>query len=248
MFEAKISDITTVRDALATVSSIVTEGTFSLDENGINLVAMDPASVAMISFNLLSSIFDEYKLDKPTKMTLNIDYFVQILKRATATDKVSFKLSENKLNITMEGTSKRSFSIPLIDEVAKEQKVPELSFKAEVQIEAGVIKDAVHDSAMVSDAVSMLAKENSFSMFAKADSSDARMDLTKDSPSLISIKCEGECKAKYSIDYLDKMIKAAKVADALVIKFATDYPLRMDYKALDKLQLTFILAPRVETE
>lgn len=148
----------------------------------------------------------------------------------------------------MEGTSKRSFSVPLIDEVVKEQKVPDLSFKCEVQIEAGVIKDAVRDAAMVSDAVSMMAKSDSFSMFAKADSSDAKMELTKDSPSLISISCDGDCRAKYSVDYLEKMIKAAKVADTLVLKFAPDYPLRMDYKALDKLQLTFILAPRVETE
>ncbi|MCK4714842.1 MAG: hypothetical protein KAT35_04655, partial [Candidatus Aenigmarchaeota archaeon] len=212
MFEAKISDVTVVRDALATVSSIITEGTFELGENGITLVAMDPASVAMVSFNLLSSVFDEYSVKKPTKMTLNIDYFVQILKRATATDKVSFKLTENKLNITMEGTSKRSFSVPLIDEVVKEQKVPDLSFKCEVQIEAGVIKDAVRDAAMVSDAVSMMAKSNSFSMFAKADSSDAKMELTKDSPSLIAISCDGDCRAKYSVDYLEKMIKAAKVA------------------------------------
>jgi DNA polymerase III sliding clamp (beta) subunit (PCNA family) len=74
------------------------------------------------------------------------------------------------------------------------------------------------------------------------------MDLTKDNPALIIIETQADCKSKYGIDYLEKMIKADKIADTLTIHFGADYPLRLEFKKLDKLHLKFVLAPRVETE
>ena len=44
------------------------------------------------------------------------------------------------------------------------------------------------------------------------------------------------------------MIKASKLADKVTIQFSKDYPLKIDYKVLDKLGLTFILAPRVSND
>ena len=51
--------------------------------------------------------------------------------------------------------------------------------------------------------------------------------------------------SKYSIEYLKKISKASKLADVVSLEFANDYPLRAEYKLLDKLRLSFILAPRV---
>jgi DNA polymerase III sliding clamp (beta) subunit (PCNA family) len=62
------------------------------------------------------------------------------------------------------------------------------------------------------------------------------------------IETKAGCKSKYGIDYLDRMMKSDKVADTLTMHFGADYPIRMEFKKLDKLQLSFILAPRVETE
>jgi hypothetical protein len=33
----------------------------------------------------------------------------------------------------------------------------------------------------------------------------------------------------------------------MVLEFGNDYPLRLGFKSIDKMQLSFILAPRVET-
>jgi hypothetical protein len=44
------------------------------------------------------------------------------------------------------------------------------------------------------------------------------------------------------------MVIAGKLADEVIIHFNKDYPLKLDYKIIDKLNLSFILAPRVESE
>ena len=44
------------------------------------------------------------------------------------------------------------------------------------------------------------------------------------------------------------MIGASKLADEVTICFSKDYPLKLEYKTVDKLAISFILAPRVENE
>ena len=47
---------------------------------------------------------------------------------------------------------------------------------------------------------------------------------------------------------MKKIVKGSKLANKVVLEFAQDYPLRAEYKVLDKLSLLFILAPRTPTE
>ena len=54
--------------------------------------------------------------------------------------------------------------------------------------------------------------------------------------------------SKYSIEYLKKITKASKLSDQVCLEFGPDYPLRAEYKLLDKLRLSFILAPRVSSD
>ena len=83
---------------------------------------------------------------------------------------------------------------------------------------------------------------------AAGDSSDVTVEFTKDSPALVSLSVDKPARSKYSLEYLDKMVKASKVADSLVLQFGTDYPLKLEFKSLNKIQMVFILAPRVDTE
>ena len=53
-------------------------------------------------------------------------------------------------------------------------------------------------------------------------------------------------KSKYSIEYLKKMIAASKVSSTVKVQFNKDYPLKMEFLDLDKVMLSFILAPRVD--
>ena len=55
------------------------------------------------------------------------------------------------------------------------------------------------------------------------------------------------CKSKYSLEYLQKFVKGAKLCDKTILNFANDHPLKMELKT-DNMRLDFILAPRVETE
>ena len=102
--------------------------------------------------------------------------------------------------------------------------------------------DAIEDCAVVADACSFIIDNNNFIIEAK-NLNSTRSEFSGDEA---TIKAEN-CKAKYSVEYLDKFIKGSKLCDKTILNFANDHPLRMDLK-IENMELNFILAPRVETE
>ena len=100
---------------------------------------------------------------------------------------------------------------------------------------------------MVAESVMFTAEPKKFTVSAEGDLSQAKIEM-KESEST-KIKVDGDkVKAKYSIEYLKKMICGSKIADEVSIYFSNDYPLKLEYKTVDKVLLSFILAPRVEND
>jgi len=62
------------------------------------------------------------------------------------------------------------------------------------------------------------------------------------------VKIEAEnCKSRYSLEYLQKFSKGAKLCNKTILNFANEHPLKIEFKS-EHFELSFILAPRVETE
>lgn len=236
-----------LKDSLTIISEIVTEATLHLTEDGVELIAMDPANVAMIQFRLLSSSFVTYEKGDVKSLTLNLNNFKQVLRRAKGKDSLTLEDDENKLKITLQSTSKRTFYLPLIEVEDKEQKIPDLSFTVTVRTASATFNDAVDDVDVVGESVSFEATENLFTISSKGDLSKATVDIPADNTT--SVECTDEtAKSKYSIEYLKKMMQGAKLADNVCVQFSKDYPLRLEYAVQNKVELAFVLAPRVDND
>src|SRR3989338_7352616 len=122
-----------LKDSISIISELVNEARLKISKDGIELVAMDPANVAMVIFKLLSSAFTEFTLEKEENLAINLNNLKQILRRAKPNDMVSLELDENKLKIQLRSESVRTFSLPIIDLEEKEQRIPQLSFPVLVE-------------------------------------------------------------------------------------------------------------------
>ena len=74
------------------------------------------------------------------------------------------------------------------------------------------------------------------------------VELTKGNDALLSIAAANAVSSIYSADYLKKMARAATLAETVTVQFAKDYPLKLDFRSLNKLQMAFVLAPRIENK
>lgn len=237
-----------LKDSISIISDLVNEAKFTINKEGIELIAMDPANVAMVIFKLLSSTFTEYEIKKPVEIALNLSNLKQVLRRAKSNDIVVLETEENKLKIQFKGDTIRTFSIPLIDLEEKEQKVPELSFPIAVETHSGILSEAIEDVDVVAESVSFLGDKNKLVISAEGDLSKARIEVAQGEETRIKTEGQNKVKAKYSIEYLKKMMNGSKLADKVVIYFNNDYPLKLEYKTVDRVMLNFILAPRVEND
>jgi len=238
-----------LKDSIAVISDLVNEATFKIKPNGIELVAMDPANVAMVVFNLLGSAFVEYDVKEETSLAINLNNLKQILRRVSPSDMLTIEATEdNKLQIQLKGATTRTFSMPIIDLEEREQRIPDLSFPVSIKTTSSVLNDAIEDVDIVAESVTLLAESKKFTVIAEGDLNRAKIEIKEGEETKITVDTKEKIKAKYSIEYLKKMMGGSKLSDEVTIRFNKDYPLQLEYKTINKVHLMFILAPRVESD
>lgn len=235
-----------LKESISIISELVNEAKLRVSRDGIELVAMDPANVAMVIFRLLPTAFTEYDVEKPADVSINLANLRQILRRANPNDMLTLELDANKLKIQLKSASTRVFSLPLIEVEDREQKVPDLSFPVSIEAESGIFNEAINDAEIVSESVSFVAEPGKLSLLAEGDLNTAVIEIKESNSAKISAK--EKVKAKYSIEYLKKMIEGSKLSDSVLVQFNKDYPLKLTYSTVDKVMMAFILAPRVDTD
>ncbi|PLW79519.1 proliferating cell nuclear antigen (pcna) [Candidatus Woesearchaeota archaeon] len=237
-----------LKDSISIISDLVNEARFKITSDAIELIAMDPANVAMVLFKLLSSSFVDYSVKEDTEIAINLSSFKQVLNRSKPTDMITLELEENKLKILFKGVTTRTFYLPIIDVEEKEQRVPDLKFGVTITSSTSMITEAIEDADIVAESVTFGAEKNKFILSAEGDLSKAKIEINEDEETKILVEGESQIKSKYSIEYLKKMVKGSKIAPETTIRFSKDYPLKLEFNTLNKVSLAFILAPRVEND
>jgi proliferating cell nuclear antigen len=223
------------------ISELVTEVRIKFSEFGLSIVAIDPAKVAMVGFRIPKTAFSQFESGEET-LGVNLDSLKHILKRCGSAATLIIEKEENLLKIQIQDRIKRNFTLNLIEIDSEEKEIPELEYSAKVELMSLDLIASVEDCAVVADACSFIVKEGKFIIEAKGINS-ARAEFSGD-----EAKMEAEdCKSRYSLEYLQKFMKGAKLCDKSILQFADDHPLRVEFRAQHS-DLVFILAPRVETD
>jgi proliferating cell nuclear antigen len=246
MFEAKLEDVALLRDSTATISELIDEAELHIKESGIEMISSDRAVVAVVDFSLSRGSFREYKYEADAKIGINLMNLLQILKRAQTDDILKIKLLENKLHLVLEGSSVRSFVLPLI-EVSRDNTPPldKLDFSTTFAANAEILNSGIEDAELISDSIVFTVRKDQLNLKAESDASSTQLDVFPPQNYRL-INVQEPVRSRYSIDYLKKIFKARKMSQEVKIAMATDYPMKADFEIPGKMRLSFILAPRVE--
>ncbi len=251
MFKVKVSDAKLLRDAVTALSTLIDEGTFNIDSNGIRLRAMDPSRVAMVDFTMQKTVFDEYGSDEDTKICLNLSELLKLLKRAGKDEAVELLLDEKtgQFVITVRGKYTRTFRMPTLEASEDEVPTPKIAFNAKVTLTADGFRQSLEDVALVSDYVRVETDGEKVTMNAKGDIMGANVELKKGSDALLSIEVKEPSKSAFPLSYLSEIVKAAAAtSDIVTLEFSSDMPIRLDFKQRYDGTLVYFLAPRIEVE
>ena len=195
----------------------------------------------MVNFKIQKSSFSQFEVENEV-LGINLDNLKQILRRCGSGSSLMMEKKDNLLIINIQDRIRRNFTLNLIEIDSEEKELPDLEFSSVVEMNSIDLITSIEDCAIVADACSFIIKDGNFIIKAKSLNS-AMSEFSGD-----EAKIEAEnCKAKYSIEYLQKFMKGAKLCEKSVLKFAEDHPLRIDFNT-PEIELSFILAPRVETD
>jgi proliferating cell nuclear antigen len=237
----KLNNPSLFAKAIELMSELIIEVKIKLTDFGLTITAIDPASIAMVDLKIPKSAFSVYEPENQI-LCVNLEDLKKILKRCSAKSSLTLEKKENTLTIKIDDRIKRSFSLNLIEIDSEEKDFPTLEYSSRVELDSQDFVDSIEDCAVVSDACSFVISEGKFIIEAK-ELNSARSEFSSDEA---KISAEN-CKARYSLEYLQKFIKGSKLFPKTILNFATEHPLKMDLLS-ENLIINFLLAPRMEIE
>ena len=229
-------------EIIGIISELVLEVRINVSKEGVSILAIDPANVAMVFFKLPNTAFAEFEVEKDEILGVSLDSLKAVLRRCSVKSVLIMKTEENTLKLEILDKIKREFNLALIEVESEEKQIPNLDFASKIEMDSSDFAGAIEDCAVVADSCSFVSEPDKFMIQGKGSLNSFKSEFTDE----INIQAQ-QASSKYSLEYLQKIIKATKITDKTIINFSTDYPLKLDFNT-PFIELSFILAPRVETE
>lgn len=240
---AKLDNPKLFSDIISIISDLVSEVKIKVTKDGMSIVAIDPANVAMVIFMLPAPAFSQLEVTEE-ELGINLESFKAVLRRASYQSALVMKTEDNFLKLEIHDRIKREFTLTLIDLEKKDRPIPMLDFSSRVQLNSLDFTEAVEDCSIVADSCSFESNPEKFTISARGSLNSANLTYSSDEA---QIESPSPIKSKYSLEYLQKMVRAAKMTEKITLNFGNDYPLKLEFKT-PLAELAFILAPRVDSE
>lgn len=238
----KLDDPKLFANIISIISELVTEVRLKITKEGMGLVAIDPASVAMAYFHMPADLFSQFEIEKEETLGLNLDNLSSVLRRCGLGSSLTLQKEENTLRLGIQDKIRRDFTLALISVEGEDREFPKWEFSSVVKMDAHAFVEVIEDCLVVSDACTFFAESNKFIVEAKGLNS-ARAEFSSDEVEIYS----DTSSARFSLEYLSKFIKGAKIAQRVEINFSDNKPMRINFPS-GRVMLSFVLAPRVEQD
>jgi proliferating cell nuclear antigen len=250
LFKAKFDDAKTWQTLISALSAMVDEANFELSSKGITLRAMDPSRIAMVDFELPKSAFSHFECDEEGKIGINLDEMEKIVRRAGAGNSLELGVDneKNQIKITLEGRTRRSFSMAMIDLSVERPPTLTIEFDVSIKITADTLKEIIQDADVISDFIALDASDEALTFSARGDTGDLQVRIGKDQEALLEYKVKKPAKSLYALEYMNDMMKAVAASDTVQMEFGKGTPAKLLFSVSGGGHITYYLAPRVEED
>jgi proliferating cell nuclear antigen len=237
-----VDDVRALKTIVSAIRDMVDEATIKLSpKEGLVLSALEPAKSAMVQLVIPRENCFVYDVKETGFYTINFKELEKALRRVKEESRIELRFAENGLVVKSMGQYRKSFKLPLLAGEPFEVKSPVVDLKAGItfiapQKEKGgrepiKLAEMISDMELMGTDVEVTIDSGKASFRTQSERGEAEITIEKMSPTVMDIwTTDGEQKAVYSLNYLHKISKPAKMADELRIEMATDKPMKLTYK------------------
>ncbi len=253
MFKAKLNDSSVVKGIFDAVSSIISEVTMKIDENGIGMAAMDLSHICLVSLDLKKEDFDEFETDQEYELGINLEDMVKIIRRSGGKDEITFihNPKDKKLLIEMkppEAKKSRQFTLALIDLEGEEINLESLNameFPNNCTFPVDYLDEAIKDAEIFSEVLEIIV-EDKLIFSSTGNIGEMTYELEKDE--LQPHDFTEESKGIFALSFLKNILKVKTISDNIEMALKSEAPLKLLFDILNASKIVYFLAPRVEEE
>ena len=227
MIELGKKNVDEWKKAVEAISLFIAEGNFRFNDKGISFKAIDPSQVVLVNFNMAKSNFEKFKIE-PTLIGIDIVELNRIMNRALQNDKLVMDIGDSELMVKFEGDISRSFRLPLIDVSDDEVNIPAPQFDATIEINAKILKEVLKDASLFGSSIILKVKSNK--LLVEARSTSGTLDIVANHANKINVKSKADVTGKYSLNFLQNIVKEADPDKKITLELKNDAPMRVTYK------------------
>ena len=235
---------------LNTASRVVDEFKLQLQPDGLHVLAVDPANVAMIDETLDADAFEYYEADGGV-LGIPLEKVQDVVDMAEDDDSlIHIQLDEQtrKLHLQLDNLE---VTCAMIDpaKLRDADDIPELDLPARVVLEGDQFKRGIDAASLVSDHLVLGldpdAEPPEYYVNAEGDTDDA---YVAEEQEMVLDMSPGQAESTFSLNYLETVSKSIEDDDAVALLLGDEFPVKIKFSREGELHVTYMIAPRITSD
>eukprot|EP00178_Gracilaria_changii_P025542 TRINITY_DN78693_c0_g1_i1.p1 TRINITY_DN78693_c0_g1~~TRINITY_DN78693_c0_g1_i1.p1 ORF type:complete len:280 (+),score=56.50 TRINITY_DN78693_c0_g1_i1:277-1116(+) len=260
MFEAKLSDSTTIKRVLDAIKDLIDQANFDCSADGLSLQAMDTPHVCLTTMTLRSQAFEVYRCDRPLSMGINLSSFSKILKCAGPKDSVKIVANDEGADCAefiFENESAdriAHFELKLMDIDSEHLSIPEDSdYEAIISMPSQEYRRIFSDLSIIGDTITIEITKNTACFSVEGDIGNGSLNLAQsesaDDKNAVTINVKEPVKMTFPGKYLNTFTKAVPISDFVTLCLTDGNPLAIEFSLPEEAGFVrYFLAPKIDQD
>ena len=220
MFEAKLTDGTTLKKIVDSIKDLVTDVNLDVTPSGISLQAMDSSHVALVQLQLTESGFCFYRCDKPITLGLSITNLAKVMRLVNATDSIVLKCDSGvgknaepqHLTLVVEsakGDRTTEFTLNLISLDSESLGIPDTIYQSEISMNSNDFAKLTRELFALSETVTFEISQGCVKFVVESELGTGSIRITTSQDQFDSTKA---VHLSFALRYLNLFNKAASLS------------------------------------
>lgn len=243
-----------IKTLVESLKEVLVDVNLYFDNNGLKIMAIDNAKVAMVYVRLNKEKFEDYHCAAKNICGINMLYFFKLLKTVGNLDVLTLFIkndSTNELGIRIENKEKNTVtesSLKMLDISEEKIEIPDIQFDSVISMPSSDFQKHCRELGVISNQVNITSSESNFVLNATGDFASQKIIIGEADNGLIFSKKNQHVSETFDLKYLNSFTKSTGLCSTVEIFLKEGFPLIIEYNVANLGKLQFCLAPKVKED
>jgi len=243
-----------IKILVESLKEVLTDINLYFDNNGLKIMTMDNARVALVYVRLIKDNFEEYHCRNKVMCGINMIYLFKLLKTVSNSDVLTIFIrsnSTNELGIRIENKEKNTITesfLKMLDISEEKLEIPDIVYDSVISMPSVDLQKYCRDLSVISNKVTIISTESRFILESNGDFASQKIIIGEAQNGLIFSKKNQNVSETFDLKYLNSFTKSTNLCSTVEIFLKMEYPLVIEYNVANLGKLQFCLAPKVKED